>query len=230
MGRSILHPPKYYAPLNSSTRTRIKICGLTRESDVIAAAELGAAAIGLVFHPASARAVDVERAAPLLRVLPAFVSSVGLFVDAPSEYVRSVLAQLPLSMLQFHGDESPEYCRSFARPYLKAVPMGAGASVLDYQQRYADAAGLLLDSHGGGKSGGSGQAFDWTRIPSPDQRRVALILAGGLNPENVAAAVQNVRPYAVDVSSGVESAKGIKDPQRMARFIATVWQSSVPNN
>ncbi|HXH03475.1 MAG TPA: phosphoribosylanthranilate isomerase [Candidatus Competibacteraceae bacterium] len=208
--------------MNIARRTRIKICGITRPEDGQAAARLGADAIGLVFYPPSPRAVDAERAAAIVTALPPFVSAVGLFVDAEPEWVRAVLARVPLALLQFHGAESADYCRGFGRPYLKAVPMGGGARVEDYQRRYPDAAGLLLDSHGGGKSGGSGRAFDWAAIPAPAARTLPLVLAGGLDADNVAAAVAQVHPYAVDVSSGVETAKGIKDEVRMARFVAAV--------
>jgi phosphoribosylanthranilate isomerase len=203
------------------TRTRVKICGITRPADGLAAARLGTDAIGLVFYPGSSRAVDVPTARRIIAVLPPFVTVVGLFVDAGPAAVRAILQQVPLGMLQFHGQEDPDYCNSFGLPYIKAVPMGAGVAVGDYDSRFAAAAGLLLDSHGGATPvGGSGQRFDWTMIA--DTMTKPLILAGGLNPYNVAEAIQQVRPWAVDVSSGVESARGIKDPALLRAFTQAV--------
>ena len=202
-------------------RTRVKICGITRPEDGLAAAALGADAIGLVFYPPSRRAVEPAMAAAIVTTLPPFVSAIGLFVDADPDQVRAVLAEVPLTALQFHGDESPEYCIGFDRPYIKAVPMGAGADVGEYAERFHTASALLLDSHGGSKTGGSGQSFDWQAVPPVCPR--PLILAGGLNPENVAEAIDRVGPYAVDVSSGVETMqKGIKDPTLMAAFMNAV--------
>ncbi len=206
--------------MTRTRRTRIKICGITRAEDAEAAALLGADAIGLVFVPESPRAVDAECARVVLGRLPPLVSSVGLFRNAEPAEVRAVLAAVPLAWLQFHGDETPDYCAAFGRPYIKAVPMGAGAAVEDYAARFVSAAALLLDSHGDAKIGGSGEAFDWDRIPAACTK--PLILAGGLGPDNVEAAVRRVRPWAVDVSSGVEAAKGIKDPLRLAAFIRGV--------
>ncbi len=202
-------------------RTRVKICGVTRPEDGVTAAQLGADAIGLVFHPPSPRYVTADLAYRIVAALPPFVATVGLFMNAEPEAVRAVLSEVPLSLLQFHGDEDPGYCAAFGLPYLKAVPMGADADVQDYERRFAAAAGLLLDSHGGHKMGGTGQSFDWTRIPA--ERRKPLVLAGGLHPGNVAAALRQVHPYAVDVSSGVETAKGIKDPELMRAFLRGVY-------
>mgnify|MGYP001397652082 FL=1 len=207
-------------------RTRVKICGITRPEDGVAAARLGADAIGLVFHPPSPRFVDLETARRIVAALPPFIAVVGLFVNAEPAAVKLAIDRVPLYLLQFHGDEEPDYCVSFGLPYLKAVPMGAGADVLDYERRFATAAGLLLDSHGGDKKGGSGQGFDWTRIPA--ERHKPLILAGGLHPGNVAAAIRQVRPYAVDVSSGVETAKGIKDAELMRTFLRGVYDCESP--
>jgi phosphoribosylanthranilate isomerase len=198
-------------------RTRVKICGITRPEDGVTAAGLGADAVGLVFHRPSPRCVTVDGARRIIAALPPFVSVVGLFMNAEPAAIRAVLSEVPLSLLQFHGDEEPEACAAFGLPYIKAVPMGAGADVRDYEQRFADAAGLLLDSHGGQQMGGTGHGFDWTRIPT--ERHKPLILAGGLHPGNVAAAIRQVRPYAVDVSSGVEAAKGIKDAELMRAFL-----------
>ncbi|MGB5064425.1 MAG: phosphoribosylanthranilate isomerase [Candidatus Competibacter sp.] len=201
-------------------RIRVKICGITRSKDGVTAAELGADAIGLVFHPPSPRCVSADAARRISAALPPFVTTVGLFMNAEPAAVRAVLSEVPLHLLQFHGDEEAAYCTSFGLPYLKAVPMGANADLRDYERRFASAAGLLLDSHGGDKMGGSGQGFDWTRIPI--ERRKPLILAGGLHPGNVAAAIRQVRPQAVDVSSGVETAKGIKDAALMRAFFRGV--------
>jgi phosphoribosylanthranilate isomerase len=204
-----------------TSRARVKICGVTRPEDGVAAAGLGADAIGLVFHRPSPRFVTVDGARRIIAALPPFVSVVGLFMNAEPAAIRDVLSEVPLSLLQFHGAEEPEACAAFGLPYIKAVPMGAGADVRDYEQRFASASGLLLDSHGGQHMGGSGHGFDWTRIPT--ERHKPLILAGGLHPGNVAAAIRQVRPYAVDVSSGVESAKGIKDAELMRAFLRGVY-------
>jgi phosphoribosylanthranilate isomerase len=203
------------------TRTRVKICGITRPEDGLAAARLGVDAIGLVFYAKSPRAVDVPTARQIVLALPPLVTPVGLFVNADATMVRKVLRQVPLGLLQFHGQEEPAYCTAFGIPFIKAVPMGAEADIKVYEQRFAAAAGLLLDSHGGATPvGGSGQRFDWTAIP-PDLAK-PLILAGGLDPYNVAEAIQQVRPWAVDVSSGVESARGSKDSELMRAFMQAV--------
>ena len=206
--------------MNSKCRTRIKICGITRPDDGVAAAALGVDAIGLVFYPPSARAVSVEAARAIIAVLPPFVTTVGLFVDAEPEAVRSVLRQVPLNLLQFHGDEQPDYCAAFDVPYLKAVPMGGDGDLAGYERRFKTAAGLLLDSHGGAIKGGSGRVFDWNRIPR--ERHKPIVLAGGLNSENVTSAVTRIKPFAVDVSSGVETARGVKDAGLMAAFVQSV--------
>ncbi len=207
-------------------RVRVKICGITRPEDGAAAAALGADAIGLVFHRPSPRCVTVDGARRIVAALPPLVGVVGLFMNAEPAAIRAVLSEVPLSLLQFHGDEEPNACAAFGLPYIKAVPMGAGADARDYEQRFAGAAGLLLDSHGGGQMGGAGCGFDWTRIPT--ERRKPLILAGGLHPGNVAAAIRQVRPYAVDVSSGVEAAKGIKDAELMRAFLRGVYDCESP--
>ena len=202
------------------SRTRVKICGITRIEDGVIAARLGADAIGLVFYLPSPRFVNPEQARRIILALPPFITTVGLFMNAEPATVRAILREVPLALLQFHGDEEPDYCAALGRPYLKAVPMGAGAEVQDYEHRFATAAGLLLDSHGGSQTGGSGQGFDWTRIPT--ERHKPLILAGGLHPGNVAAAIRQVRPEAVDVSSGVESAKGVKNGELIRAFLREV--------
>jgi phosphoribosylanthranilate isomerase len=201
-------------------RTRVKICGITRPEDAIAAAHAGADAIGLVFYSPSPRAVGLERARIIMQALPPFVAAVGLFVNPAPEEVRVVLASLPIGLLQFHGDETPEQCRAYGRPYLKAIAMKEGVDLTACARRYPDAAGLLLDSYHPDRRGGTGEPFDWTRVPVGLAQPV--ILAGGLTPANVAAAIAQVRPYGVDVSSGVESAKGIKDAAQVAAFMRGV--------
>lgn len=205
-------------------RTRVKICGITRPADAGQAAALGADAIGLVFYPRSPRAVTPSQARDIISALPPFVSVVGLFVDAAPGEVVSVLQRVAVDILQFHGNESPSYCEGFGRPYLKAVAMKGGVEPADYAARFRSAAGLLLDGYREGVAGGTGTRFDWSRVPGRLAKPV--ILAGGLSPDNVAAAIRQVRPYAVDVSSGVESMKGVKDPGKMRRFIEQVATAS----
>ena len=205
--------------------TAVKICGITRPEDALAAARAGAHAIGLVFYAKSPRHVTPARAAEIVRVLPPFVTTVGLFVDATAEEVHAALAEAPVGLLQFHGDETPEFCRQFKRPYVKAVRVKAGVDLLQYAQEYHDAKALLLDAYVEGLHGGSGAAFDWSLIPRG--LPLPVILSGGLTPENVTEAVRRVRPSAVDVSSGVESAKGIKDAQKIAAFIKGVRNADV---
>ena len=205
--------------------TAVKICGITRPEDALAAARAGAHAIGLVFYAKSPRHITPARASAIIRVLPPFVTTVGLFVDATAEGVRAALAEAPVGLLQFHGEETPEFCRQFKRPYVKAVRVKAGVDLLQYAQDYHDAKALLLDAYVEGLHGGSGAAFDWSLIPRG--LPLPVILSGGLTPENVADAVRRVRPSAVDVSSGVESAKGIKDAQKIAAFIKGVCNADV---
>ena len=200
--------------------TRIKICGITRIEDGVCAASLGVDAIGLVFVERSPRFVTVEQACNIIAQLPPFVVTVGLFMDTPASEVARIVNRVPLALLQFHGDESPQECAAHCRPYLKAVPMAEPGRALEYAQRYQDAHGYLLDSHCQGQAGGSGASFDWNAIPQGFGKPV--ILAGGLTPDNVREAVKRVRPYAVDVSSGVESGKGIKDAGRIAAFVRGV--------
>lgn len=205
--------------------TRVKICGITRPVDALAAAQAGADAIGLVFFEKSPRHVTVEGARRILAALPPFVTSVGLFVDAPAESVRAVLAALPLDLLQFHGEEEPTYCRAFGRPYLKAVRVRPGVDLVKYAARYPDARGLLLDAFVEGVAGGTGQSFDWALIPP--ELPVPVVLSGGLTAANVGEAIRRVRPWAVDVSSGVEAAKGIKDAALIAAFMQGVRNADV---
>jgi phosphoribosylanthranilate isomerase len=196
---------------------RVKICGITRVEDALAAAQAGADAIGLVFVERSPRHVELAMAASICRVLPPFVSRVGLFMNAEAERVHEALAETGLDWLQFHGQEGPDYCRQFRRPWIKAIAMGE-AEIPDVE-RFAQADALLLDSHGSGQQGGSGKTFDWSRVP---ELRRPWVLAGGLNPDNVAAACQQLRPDAVDVSSGVETRPGIKSDKLMNEFIKAV--------
>jgi len=205
--------------------TAVKICGITRPEDALAAARAGAHAVGLVFYAKSPRHVLPERAAEIIRVLPPFVTTVGLFVNATAEEVRATLAEAPVALLQFHGDETPDFCRQFKRPYVKAVRMKTGVDLLQYARDYHDAKALLLDNYVEGLHGGSGVVFDWSLIPRG--LPLPVILSGGLTPENVVEAVRRVRPGAVDVSSGVESAKGVKDAQKIAAFIKGVRNADV---
>ncbi|QIK39045.1 phosphoribosylanthranilate isomerase [Caldichromatium japonicum] len=201
-------------------RTRVKICGITRSEDLEAAVAVGADAVGFVFYPPSPRAVGIEQAAALCQALKPFVSAVGLFVDARPEEIEAVLAQVPLDLLQFHGDEPPELCRRFGRRWIKAIRMRPDIDLEAEYARFVGTAGLLLDAYDPNRPGGTGQRFDWGLIPP----RLAskIILAGGLDARNVAEAIAQVRPYGVDVSGGVERAKGIKDPERMASFMRAV--------
>jgi phosphoribosylanthranilate isomerase len=205
--------------------TAVKICGVTRLEDAFAAVRAGAHAIGLVFHAPSPRYIAPAAAGALIRALPPFITTVGLFVDAPADEVRAILAQAPVQLLQFHGSEPPEYCRQFGRPYMKAVRMAPGVDLLQYARDYHDARALLLDAYVEGLHGGSGTPFDWSRVPRG--LPLPVILSGGLTPENVGDAIRCARPSAVDVSSGVESARGIKDAARIAAFIAGVRNADV---
>jgi phosphoribosylanthranilate isomerase len=214
-------------------RTRIKICGLTREQDVQAAVDAGADAIGLVFYPASPRHVSPELAARLVSAVPPFVTTVGLFVNATIDEVEAVITQVPVSLLQFHGDETVEQCAAIARkvnrPFMRAVRMAAevsAADLLKYEENYRAASplfsGLLLDAFVDGYGGG-GKVFDWSLIPKELAPRV--VLSGGLSVQNATEAVRQVRPYAVDVSSGVELSKGIKDASKIRAFISAVREA-----
>ncbi len=197
---------------------RVKICGITRLQDVHAACAAGADALGFVFYEKSPRNVSIETAAALLRALPPFVQSVGLFVDAEPAFIAAVLKAVPLDLLQFHGDETPADCERHGRPYIKAIRVNQDTDLLKYAADFGSARGLLLDAWVAGVAGGTGERFDWDLIPA--ELPGSIILSGGLTPDNVATAVQQVRPWAVDVSSGVEVSKGIKDAQKLAQFIA----------
>ena len=201
------------------SRTRIKICGLTRAEDIDAAVSSGADAIGLVFYPPSPRILGLEHARQLALRVPPYVTKVALFVNEPEGKVREMLAAVPVDLLQFHGEEDEAYCRSFARPYVKAARVRPGVDLVEFARRYPSANGLLLDAYVDGY-GGAGETFDWSMIPS--QLPLPVILSGGLHSGNVAEAICRVRPWAVDVSSGVESSKGIKDAEKIAAFVAAV--------
>lgn len=199
---------------------RSKICGITRIEDALIAAEAGADAIGLVFYAKSPRAVSIQQARDIVAALPAFVTTVGLFVNASREELNDVLAGVALDLLQFHGDESPAECESYQRPYIKALRVKPGDDIAQLAAPYAKARGILLDTYVPGVPGGTGAAFDWSLVPSGLPQPV--ILAGGLSAANVQAAIEQVRPYAVDVSGGVEVGKGIKDATKIRAFMQAV--------
>lgn len=199
---------------------RSKICGITRVEDALLAAEAGADAIGLVFYAKSPRAVDVRRAREIVAALPPFVTTVGLFVDMPRGELNGILEAVPLDLLQFHGDETPADCAGYHRPYIKALRVRPGEDIAARCAGYPQAAGILLDTFVPGVPGGTGEAFDWSLVP--ESPGCPIVLAGGLTPDNVAAAICQVRPWAVDVSGGVEAGKGIKDAARVRAFLAAV--------
>ncbi|MBP9655892.1 MAG: phosphoribosylanthranilate isomerase [Rhodocyclaceae bacterium] len=205
-------------------RTRIKICGITRPEDARAAVELGADALGLVFYEPSPRSVSLEQAWEIARIVPPFVTLVGLFVNETKLTVRRTMEAVPIQLLQFHGEEEESFCRSFHAPYIKAARVRPGLDLVKCAASYPSAQGLLLDAYVEGYGGG-GKTFDWSLIPS--RLPLPLILSGGLDADNVAGAVRAVRPWAVDVSSGVEAAKGIKDAGKIAAFIAGVKHADV---
>ena len=205
--------------------TAVKICGITRVDDALAAARLGAHALGFVFYAQSPRHVTRPRAAEIIHALPPFITAVGLFVNPEASEVERVLAQVPLDLLQFHGEETPEFCARFEVPYLKAVRVRAGLDLLQYTRHYSAARGLLLDAFAERAHGGTGIVFDWSLIPRGLPR--PMILSGGLTPENVAEAIRRVRPWAVDVSSGVEATPGIKDALKIAAFMKEVRGADV---
>jgi phosphoribosylanthranilate isomerase len=200
--------------------TRIKICGITREEDALAAATSGADAIGLVFYSASPRAVTVDRAAALVAVIPPFVSVVALFVDEPAASIERILHSVPIDLIQFHGDEPAEFCQQFNRPWIKALRVRPSVDITNECRKYRGARGVLLDSWQPGVPGGTGTSFDWKLAPAG--LPLPVVLAGGLDEHNVGDAIRTLRPAAVDVSGGVESAPGIKDAGRIQRFIAAV--------
>jgi len=204
-------------------RTRVKICGFTQVQDAVIAAKLGSDAIGLVFYASSPRNVSIEKASEIISALPAFVTVVALFVDEQEPQIRKVLNQIPIDCIQFHGDEPADACRIYNRPYIKAIRMKQGLDVLATAMQYYDASALLLDAYHPGVKGGSGSQFDWDLIP--DACPLPVILAGGLQVENVKQAIKTVRPYALDISSGVEIAKGLKGATKMTAFFQKINES-----
>jgi phosphoribosylanthranilate isomerase len=197
--------------------TRVKLCGFTHPDDVAIAVDLGADALGFVFYPPSPRALTLERAVVLTRPVPAFVTRVGLFVDASEAMVRETFDRARLNLVQYHGAETPEFCQAMGLPYIRAIRVRPEMDLIAEMERYGDASGFLLDAYKPGVPGGTGESFDWGLIPKTDR---PVILAGGLTPENAMDAIQVVAPWALDVSGGIESAPGRKDPDKMARFIA----------
>lgn len=205
------------------TRTRTKICGITRIEDALCAARAGADAIGLIFYAGSPRAVNLEQALLISNSLPPFVSTVALFVNAPLNEVDEVIMRVRPTILQFHGDENPAFCTQFRMPFLKAIRVGGEMTtddLLEYAEKFSAARALLLDTMSQGLYGGSGKAFDWQVIPHEMRRRI--VLSGGLQADNVAGAIRMIKPWAVDVSSGVEAQKGVKDHAKIAKFIEEV--------
>lgn len=203
-----------------NSRTRVKICGITRLEDGVGAARLGVDALGFVFYDKSPRNIDTKTAQTICQQLPGFVTTIALFLNPDESLVRKVLSEVNIDCLQFHGTESVEFCESFGKPYIKALGVDGVEDIAALVEQYKSARSVLLDSHTTGKSGGTGQTFDWLSIP--EKLRQKIILAGGLKPDNVADAIQQVRPYAVDLSSGVESAPGIKDSTLMVRLMTEV--------
>jgi len=201
-------------------RTRIKICGIRDANHARIACEAGADAIGFVFHKPSPRYIAPKDASAIISTLPPFVTAVGLFVDEPEASLNAILGQAALDMLQFQGEEPPEFCVRFGKPFVRAVRMEEGADLVEYARRFSRARALLLDAHVPGEVGGTGRTFDWTRVPR--ELPIPVILSGGLTVQNVGRAVREVRPWAVDVSSGVESGRGIKDPGKIVEFIRSV--------
>lgn len=203
-------------------RVRAKICGITRIEDALSAVENGADAIGLVFYGQSPRNVSISQAREIANNIPAFVSVVGLFVNAESSFINEIISKVNLDLLQFHGDETPEECASYTLPFIKAIRVKNDTNLVQYANDFSAARALLLDAYTEGVAGGTGHVFDWNLIPKQLTKQV--ILAGGLNADNVALAIQQVSPYAVDVSGGVEASKGIKDAVKIAAFMRQVYK------
>ena len=201
-------------------RTRVKICGITRVEDAVIAASLGVDAIGLVFYAKSSRNVSVKQARAICDALPGFVTTVALFLNPDDSLVKQVVSEVGIDLLQFHGTETASFCESFAKPYVKALGVSGENNLVELMGLYASARSVLLDSHVHGAAGGTGETFDWLSIP--EQLRQKVILAGGLKPDNVAQAIQQIRPYAVDLSSGVESAPGVKDINLMTSLMQEI--------
>ena len=205
-------------------RTRVKICGITNMDDALSAVDAGCDALGFVFYSKSPRAVTAEQATEIISKLPAFVTSVALFVNESAEGVNRVIAKTGVDLLQFHGDESADYCSAFSRPYIKALRMKPELDLTSQFETYASSQGILLDAYTPGIPGGTGEMFDWSRIPA--ELATKIILAGGLSADNVAKAIAQVSPYAIDVSGGVEASKGIKDSNKMTDFMNEVYRAN----
>jgi phosphoribosylanthranilate isomerase len=201
-------------------RPRVKFCGMTRASDALAAIQLGVDALGFIFHPSSARSVDIDQAQAITQSLPAFVARVGVFVEQSAAQIQQIAAQAKLTAIQLHGDQSPEFCRQLPLPVIKAITVTTQTDIAQAVAPYLDIAQILLDTHHPTLAGGSGQTFAWSQIPQALRPRI--ILAGGLTPDNVAQAMFEVKPYAVDVSSGIEDRPGDKNPAKMARFMTQI--------
>ena len=206
-----------------TARTRVKICGITSVKDALLAVDSGADAIGFVFYEHSPRNVTIAQAREIAESVPAFVTKTALFVDPEVEFVNSVLNTVPLDLLQFHGDERAEFCEQFKRSYIKAIRMQDGLDVSELAKKYASSCGLLLDAFVEGIPGGTGEKFDWTRVPMSLSK--PIILAGGLNPENIMNAIDHVSPWAVDVSGGVEASKGVKSAEKIEHFMQQVMST-----
>ena len=204
-------------------RVRVKICGITRVEDALSAVEQGADAIGLVCYDQSPRNVSINQAVEIASHIPAFVSVVGLFVNAEPSFINEVISNVKIDLLQFHGDESPEECASYSLPFIKAIRVKSDTNLVQYAIDYSIAKALLLDAYTEGVAGGTGHVFDWNLIPK--QLAKPIIIAGGLKADNVAQAIQQVLPYAVDVSGGVEASKGIKDAVKIAAFMRQVYSN-----
>ena len=205
------------------TLVRVKVCGITRVEDALSTVRLGVHAIGFVFWPESSRYIAPDSVREIAAALPPFVTTVGVYVDPAEEWVKETASTAGLSLLQFHGDEPAEFCDQFSLPYIKAIRVKEGIDLLQYANRYRNARGLLLDTYTAGVPGGTGRVFDWALVPQ--DLPLPVILSGGLNPNNVASAIKQTRPWAVDVSSGVEATKGIKDKTKMAAFMQGVRDS-----
>jgi len=213
--------------VHGQLRVRVKICGITNVADALDAVRCGADAIGLVFYEPSPRAVSIVQAVEIVKQMPAFVTIVGLFVNADKSDVQAVLSSVRLDLLQFHGDESVEYCESFNRSFIKAIRVKPETNLLQYADVFSSSQGLLLDAFTEGVPGGTGHVFDWSLIPT--HLSLPIILAGGLNADNVSEAISKVNPYAVDVSGGVERNKGLKDSAKMESFMQAVLLSRLSN-
>jgi len=212
----------------ASLRTRIKICGITRVEDALKVVDAGADAIGLVFYDPSPRSVRIKLATEIAAAIPAFVSVVALFVYPTKEYVQEVLNNVRIDLIQFHGDEENDFCSQFKTPFIKAIRVRQASDVVASSLRFPNSVGILLDSYKPGVPGGTGESFDWSLIPKNHSN--PIILAGGLTSENVASAILDVQPFAVDISGGVEAAKGIKDSEKIKEFVSEVYNVDYSKN